>query len=61
MNYFLATDGTDWFLLPENLRETWDKIGNHLHRQYVRSGKLIDNCRIKCDISNISFQNPVEL
>ena len=58
MRYFLATDKGRWFLLPEVLRGVWDRIGNHLYRHQCDLGRIIEDCKVDCDVSEITFEGP---
>lgn len=57
MRYFIAQDlYSNWYCLPENLRETWTRLINKPDAYNYDGWSTIEEYKI--DISNLTFENP---
>lgn len=58
MKHFLGQDlYGNWYCIPEDLRETWNRLINRLDAYNYDAWTIIEN--YKTDISKLTFENPV--
>jgi hypothetical protein len=57
-HFFAQDDDCHWYLIPSNLRKTWDKWVDKLYPWDTPTGRMMSSYRIDGCPSQYEFQQP---
>lgn len=59
MRYFFDQDDSGhWYMLPEELRDTWNRLSQMSNGWEYDGWQQIEDCRLNGGISQITFEAP---